>query len=390
MEKSIRSIKMEDVKKFLKKKWWIVLIGILLLPIFIALWPITFPATLGWFMWSKANWSKKIKSWTTAGLVVLCLILLVSLGSKNSTETKTDTQPQTAVATPVQNQPAADSKPQADAQPQPQPENTQGVAVQQNDSNKNDFSLYEDFFTLRNQQFKTVDELLNGLSMQKHKELANSPNATTTPEWSTLSNASDALYSFSDKLDKNDPSQNIVATAIDDYSSGAIDSYRDWIFTNDQSSKTYADAQRAKGDQELNNLLATLKKQGYNGTGISDIKSTVSAANDEAGYKASCKNISYQLLEKDPSSNLGADVYFKGKIDQAGTSNGSDWFRISVTSLGYGVYTDTVWVTTQTPTNFVAGDIVRFWGTVGDTYCYQSEANFNICIPSIDAQYISK
>lgn len=113
-------------------------------------------------------------------------------------------------------------------------------------------------------------------------------------------------------------------------------------------------------------------------------------ANEEKDFKASCTSIAYNKLEKNPYSYFSERVYFKGKIEQAGSESMSEWFRISVTSLGYGYYSDTLWVEYDGITEFATDDVVRFWGLVAGDHCYTSQMGANICLPSIQAKYISK
>ncbi|KKQ44938.1 MAG: hypothetical protein US63_C0022G0009 [Candidatus Moranbacteria bacterium GW2011_GWC2_37_8] len=116
----------------------------------------------------------------------------------------------------------------------------------------------------------------------------------------------------------------------------------------------------------------------------------VALANEEKEFKASCTSISYNKLEKDPYSYIGEPVYYKGQIDQAGSEILSEWFRVSVTPLGYGYYKDTMWLDYEGVTDFAAEDVVRFWGEFSGQHCYKSQIGAEICIPSVDVKYISK
>lgn len=116
----------------------------------------------------------------------------------------------------------------------------------------------------------------------------------------------------------------------------------------------------------------------------------IALANEEKDFKASCTSISYNKLKKDSYSYAGENVYYKGKIEQAGSELFSEWFRISVTSMGYGYYSDTIWVNYPETTDFAEDDVVRFWGTVIAPHCYKSQAGWDICIPAVDAKYLSK
>lgn len=113
-------------------------------------------------------------------------------------------------------------------------------------------------------------------------------------------------------------------------------------------------------------------------------------ANEESTFKANSPSISYALLEKGSTPYIGDKVYYKGKVDQVGTEYSTEWYRISITNEGYGYYTDTLWVTYPGTTNIVKDDIVQFWGNITSQHCYTSTANWEICIPAVNAKYINK
>ncbi len=259
---------------------------------------------------------------------------------------------------------------------------------------KLDFSIYDDFFALRNKQLKKLDQMLNNLSTRKREILIKADDINKYPEAKMLINIEQSFDNFQKKLDKNDPLQKDISNAIDKYNgiNGTLSEYQMWLMTDDSDAKNMAESKRKAGDDILNNLLKILKQKGYDGRGIinSGLNITTTPKSDEIVYKSVCKRISYKLLNKNVNSYIGDDIYFRGKIEQAGVDGKSDWFRISVTSLGYGIYTDTIWVTIQKNTDFVEGDVVSFWGEVNGKQCYRSQANFNICIPSVDALYMSK
>ncbi len=145
--------------------------------------------------------------------------------------------------------------------------------------------------------------------------------------------------------------------------------------------KTEAE-QKAKNEElKKQNDIENAKKEKEEGIRI---------ANEEKNFKASCTSIAYNKLEKDPYSYVGEPVYYKGKIEQAGSEILSEWFRISVTPMGYGYYKDTMWLNYDGLSEFATDDVVRFWGEFSGQHCYKSQMGLDICIPSVDVKYISK
>ena len=110
----------------------------------------------------------------------------------------------------------------------------------------------------------------------------------------------------------------------------------------------------------------------------------------EAQYKASAKAIPYVQLEKDPAALAGTVVVYTGQVVQYDSATGTSNLRVDVTSIGSGLYTDTIWLDVDpAQTGKVFRDtIIRFWGEVVGPYTYTSVTGAQITIPEIDAKYV--
>lgn len=61
------------------KKWWFILIAIIVLIPFLE---IVIPVVIIWFIWAKTKWNKKTKGWATVAFVIFLTICLAIYGSK--------------------------------------------------------------------------------------------------------------------------------------------------------------------------------------------------------------------------------------------------------------------------------------------------------------------
>ena len=110
-----------------------------------------------------------------------------------------------------------------------------------------------------------------------------------------------------------------------------------------------------------------------------------------AQYKASCQNISFGDLDKDPDKYQGQHVQFTGEIVQIMESNGKTVMRLAVTKDSYGYsFTDIIYVVYDNATPFVENNIVTVYGDVYGSYSYTSEIGAQISLPRINARYIEK
>lgn len=145
-----------------------------------------------------------------------------------------------------------------------------------------DFSVYDEFFSLRATQLKRVDQVVNNLSVSRHQELIKSDSPATTKEYDMVWDAQIKLGDFEEKLDENNKLHKIITEAIDFYSDYAGScknwlillpsslKFSDWINFKlsdnaivEQMPKECGLADRESGDQKIEELLSLLKEKGY-------------------------------------------------------------------------------------------------------------------------------
>lgn len=108
-------------------------------------------------------------------------------------------------------------------------------------------------------------------------------------------------------------------------------------------------------------------------------------------YKASCIEISFAELEKNPDKYQGEHVKFTGEIVQILEENGETIIRLAVTKDEFGwSYDDIIYVVYKNETPFVEKNIVTVYGDVYGSYTYTSQIGAQISLPRINARYIEK
>lgn len=103
--------------------------------------------------------------------------------------------------------------------------------------------------------------------------------------------------------------------------------------------------------------------------------------------RSQAKAVSYAQLIKDSDSYQGTITKFTGQILQIKQSGNTGLMRLSVTNLGYGVWSpnDVVYVEYNQSTAAVQGDVVTVYGMLNGTQTYNSEANYQITLPDMVA-----
>lgn len=121
-----------------------------------------------------------------------------------------------------------------------------------------------------------------------------------------------------------------------------------------------------------------------------DLTVTCTSVSPET-YKASCQNISYDELARNPDSYTGQRVKFTGEIIQVIEDGTTATYRINVTQGNYGLWDDTVLVYyrfSDGQSRFLEDDIVTFYGMSGGLHTYESTMGASITIPLVYAEYI--
>jgi hypothetical protein len=101
--------------------------------------------------------------------------------------------------------------------------------------------------------------------------------------------------------------------------------------------------------------------------------------------------MSYGVLSRDPASLSGQVVTYTGQVFEYDTNTTPSHMIVSVTSLGYGLWKDNVWVDvdpSQTG-NICTDTVVQFWGSIVGPYSYTTtNADTTLTIPEVTAKYI--
>jgi hypothetical protein len=114
------------------------------------------------------------------------------------------------------------------------------------------------------------------------------------------------------------------------------------------------------------------------------------AEQKRADFVNSTVAISYPQLSKNPDRYSGTKVRFYGEILQIQEDVRGGFMLLSVTDLGYDVWTDNVWVNYQGNIGSVEGDRITIYGVVVGTKEYETQIGGSTYVPEIDARYISE
>lgn len=97
-------------------------------------------------------------------------------------------------------------------------------------------------------------------------------------------------------------------------------------------------------------------------------------------FKNSCEVISYKVLNKNPDSLAGQNVKLRGQIMQIQEDAGETFMLLSVTDMGYDVWTDNVAVYYEGTADVYEDDVITIWGTVTGKFKYDSVAGWKMSV----------
>jgi len=104
-------------------------------------------------------------------------------------------------------------------------------------------------------------------------------------------------------------------------------------------------------------------------------------------YLDQAKSVDYDQLVKSPDAYAGTVVAFTGQILQIQDDSGV--MLVNVTDMGYGFWSDLVWVNyLPGQVSGAADDIVTFWGRVVGGRSYDTQIGGQNFVPEIDARFI--
>lgn len=171
-------------------------------------------------------------------------------------------------------------------------------------------------------------------------------------------------------------------------------------YNNALSAQLVADARRCLKEDNYDGALTQLKAAlAYNPdseakTMIADVDKQKQAYLEKKkqaeiqAYKNSCQSVSYKVLNKNPDGHKGEKVKLKGQIMQIQEEGGQTFMLLSVTSLGYGYWTDNVAVAYYGKIDAYEEDVIAIYGDVTGAFSYKSRAGWDITVPGVLAKYV--
>ena len=109
-------------------------------------------------------------------------------------------------------------------------------------------------------------------------------------------------------------------------------------------------------------------------------------------FKASCIEISYEELARNPENYKDQRMVFTGEVIQCEEIYNTEYYaRVNVTADEYGFYSDTIYVTFNIPEGadkILEEDIVKLYGICQGFVTYTTIFGEQITIPSLDAVYV--
>lgn len=107
----------------------------------------------------------------------------------------------------------------------------------------------------------------------------------------------------------------------------------------------------------------------------------------EAAYKAQCKSIPYDDLQRNPKETKGKLIKLSGKIyqiiEEAESNDYYSVYFIQASNNLYLIYIDNY----ASGTRILEGDRITAWGVVDDLYTYETIMGNANTVPSIIAVY---
>jgi len=140
-------------------------------------------------------------------------------------------------------------------------------------------------------------------------------------------------------------------------------------------------------------LLAIIGGSGSNNNPAQTTSSNnqSSLCSDIASLKNQATTVNFKELDKAPDSFKGKIVKFTGQVLQIQEADNYGVIRLAVTKESYGwSIGDIVYVEYQNHTDAVKDDVVTVYGQLTGSKTYESQAHFNITVPSMTACAVEK
>ena len=179
----------------------------------------------------------------------------------------------------------------------------------------------------------------------------------------------------------------------------AYETYKIWVFSNEENAKSNDNYEIAEVKKENNNIVVTNvaeEKRIAEQEAEEKKKQEEEIARkqqEESEFKASCQTYTFDQMARNPENFKGTNVKVTGEVVQAlyGTS-GVD-LRVNITKEGTYTtyYTDTIYVVYYPESGedkILEGDVITIYGTSQGDYTYTSTLGASINLPLVYGKYI--
>lgn len=106
----------------------------------------------------------------------------------------------------------------------------------------------------------------------------------------------------------------------------------------------------------------------------------------EEEFKGNCTTLDYAQMNKNSDKYFGEKLVVTGEVVQIMEDSSGGFIRMDVN----GNYGDTIAVLYEGTNDVLEGDTITVYGYGSSDYSYTSQANFEITIPCVLAEYIEK
>jgi hypothetical protein len=105
-------------------------------------------------------------------------------------------------------------------------------------------------------------------------------------------------------------------------------------------------------------------------------------------FMNTCTTIPFNQLDKNADGYAGKRVKYYGEIFQIQESYGGGMMLLSVTDMGYDIWSDEIWVNYTGHVRGAEGDKLTVYGTVVGSKTYKTQIGGERYVPEIDAKYV--
>ena len=179
----------------------------------------------------------------------------------------------------------------------------------------------------------------------------------------------------------------------------AYESYKIWVFSNEENAKKNNNYEIAEVKKENNNIIVTnVAKEKRKAEQEAEEKKRqeeeiARKQQEESEFKASCQTYTFEQMARNPEKFKGTNVKITGEVVQALYGTSSVDLRVNITKEGTYTtyYTDTIYVVYYPKAGedkILEGDVITIYGTSEGDYTYTSTLGASINLPLVYGKYI--